>query len=210
MSPLQFAATSALLLACMHLCLGAPLPADNPVTLRTGTEALNSIAFADDYLQTRSACAHVDLPCPLSVSGCNTTASSISTNLNYLLYMYGYVLGLNQESNSTMESQLDKLDFLELVYLRFSNQMERYLQAYRRSCSDAMCITYQGVDKENIPGKVTALQQSGGYTHLELAKVVICHLRVMARNTVSLPEFENASLYGYRFCRSLPELQRIC
>ena len=80
--------------------------------------------------------------------------------------MYGYVLGLSQESNSTMESQLDKLDFLELVYSRFSNQMERYLQAYRRSCSEAMCITYQGVSKENIPGKVTALQQSGVYTHL--------------------------------------------
>ena len=95
MSPsLQFTATSALLFVCMHLSVGAPLPADNPATKRTGTEALNSVLFPNrlfpDFDSKCASIAHlenVNLPRPLNVSGCNSTVSSISTKLNYLVYV---------------------------------------------------------------------------------------------------------------------------
>ena len=212
MSPLQFTATLALLLACVHLSVGGPLPADNPVTRRTGTEAVSSLILPTKYLLSASCAssANIDLPCPFNVSGCNSTVSNIATNLNYLVYMYGYVFGILQENGSIAESELDSLDFLEMVFLRFSSQMHRYLQGYRRACSDATCIAYQGIDMDSIPGNVTALLQSRGYTHLELVKAIMCQVGVVARNTMWLVGRENSSVRPYKFCRSIPPLQDYC
>ena len=204
---LQFTATSALLLVCMHLSVGAPLPADNLATKRTGTEALNSVLFPNglfpDFDSECASMAHlenVNLPRPLNVSGCNSTVSSISTNLNYLVYMYGYILGLSHESNSIAGSELDKVELLEMVFSRFSIQMERYLQAYDHACSGTVCIAYQGFEKASICKEVTVLQQLGGHTHLELIKLIICHIRMVVVNVWHLPGFgKNSTAYPCRF-----------
>ena len=214
----QFTATSALLLVCVHLSVGALLPVDKPAYRRTETETRNSLILSNRLFPSlASECASmthledVNLPCPPDVSGCNSTVSSISANLNYLLYMYGYVLGLSHENNSIVGSELDKLELLEMVYSRLSTQLERYLQAFSRACNDSMCIVYQGFDKASIPEELTTLQQLGGYTHLELLKLIICHVRMVIFNIWYLPGFkENITVRPYRFCRSLPELMQYC
>ena len=223
MSPLQVTATLALLLACVHLSVGGPLPADNPVYRITSKEAVYTLGLVRTYLQQgyngvfnnpRSldnlVCANIDLPCLRNVSGCNSTATSVATNFYYLSFAYSYVLGLSQENSSIAERELVHLDFMEMLFSRLSVQWERYWQTYHRVCSDDTCITYQGiVDKASIPDNVTALQQSGGYTHLELAKVIICHLRVVIRDMVYVIGYDS-SRPVYRFCHNLPTLQKIC
>ena len=60
MSPLQVVATSALLLACVYLSVGTPVPVtpttgtedvDEAITKRTGTEAINAKKAVDDYIK---------------------------------------------------------------------------------------------------------------------------------------------------------------
>ena len=160
-SPLQIhvAVTSALLLACVYLSVGAHIPtrrhatgiAVHPATLqnvtrRTGTEAIRAKAMVDNYFRgtyntynVSATCStlvpHIVLQCPQDMPGCNSLVN-VSTNLNYLRHMYTHVLGVIYQ-NSTDESQLDQLDLLEMIFYRFSNRMQQCLQAHNLSSVDA-------------------------------------------------------------------------
>ena len=213
MSPLQIhvAATSAVLLACVYLSVGAHIPTRRdstrvpvpPATLqsiirRTGSEAINAKVHVDHYFRGTYAsdnvsaiCStlvpHIVLPCPQDVPGYNSLVN-VSTNLNYLLHMYTHVLGLIYQ-NSTDESQLDQLDLLEMVFYRFSNQMQRYLQAHNPSSGDDKC---------------TMLPQE--FNNTEIAHAILCHLRDMALSTVRAIGERYSSLRSYQFCRSATHL----
>ena len=127
---------------------------------------------------------------------------NVSKNLNYLLYMYSHVLGFIYQS-STDETQMVKLDYLEMIYHRFYNQMQRYLQAHNLSHGDTKCI-----EQEDIHGNITALQVD--VTDIEIAEVILCHLRDVAFSTMHMLGRENSLVRGYKFCRILPDLQQLC
>ena len=218
MYPLQIAATSALLLTCVYLSVGTSIPVtratDIPkvVKSRTGTEAINAkiqveVYFKDAYgnKDVSAICSpllrHIVLPCPQNVHGCNSMVS-VSKNLNYLLHMYSHVLGFIYQSN-TDEAQMGKLDYLEMIYHRFYNQMQRYLQADRYSHGDTVSIKHQDID-----GKVEKLQDE--VTNMTIAKAVLCHLRKMAFSAMHEVGQENAAIRGYRFCKILPVLNGTC
>ena len=226
MSPLQIhvAATSTLLLACVHLSVGASVPPPHTqVIKRTGHEAIRAKYMVEDYfwgtyntyyLNVSAICStlvpHIVLPCPQDVPGCNYSVN-VSTNLNYLRHMYTDVLGLIYQ-NSINESQLEQLDLLEMVFYRFSNQMQRYLQAHNPSSGDAKCNTRctchsQTKDYSLSSGydKCTVLPQE--FTYIEIARAILCHLRDMAWNTLLEVGPENAPFRPYKFCSSLTHLR---
>ena len=226
MSPLQVVATSALLLACVYLSVGTLVPVtpttgtedvDEAITKRTGTEAINAKKAVDDYIKAeynevkgvskhcsslRLSVHYWDLPHP-NVTKCNISCIgcivNISTNLNYLLQMYGYVLGLMHRNNSLNEAELD---FLEVIFSRFSNQMQRYLQARNHFHRDTMSTN----DQQIIAGNLT--QPIEGYR--QIANAILCQLRDVAKSTVFTFGAEHSSLYGYKFCGSLSDLQKLC
>ena len=112
MSPLQIIAASALLLACVYLPLGTPMPVTARVIRRTGTEAINAKVGIDNYLKdtygnkdlnVSATCSSLQdrivLPCPQNVSGCNSMVN-VSMNLNYLLHLYSHVLGFIYQSST--------------------------------------------------------------------------------------------------------------
>ena len=223
MSPLQIhvAATSTLLLACVHLSVGASVPPP-PTQLieRTGNEAIRAKVMVDNYLREAYAsdsvsdiCStlvpHIVLPCPRDVPGCNSLVN-VSTNLNYLRHMYTHVLGLIYQ-NSTDESQLEQLDLLEMIFYRFSNQMQRYLLAHSLSSGDAKCNTRctchaQTKDSSLSSGcdRCTVLQQM--FTYIEIAGAILCHLSDMARNTLLAVGPHYAPFRPYLLCSSLTHL----
>ena len=224
MSPLQIAATSALLLACVYLSVGTPIPVtprtgtedvDDAITKRTGTEAIHAKKAVDDYLKdvygnkdlnVKANCSsllhHIVLPCPQNVPGCNSMVS-VSKNLNYLLYMYSHVLGFIYQSN-TYDAQMVKLDYLEMIYHRFYNQMQRYLQACNLSHGDTMCSEHEDIDE-----KIIALQVEFPDMK-EVAKVILCHLRSIAFCTMRKFGEKNSPLRPYKFCRISPVLNETC
>ena len=239
MSPLQIhvAATSALLLTCVYLFVGANIPTRRdatgvtvlPATLltitkRTGSEAINAKFYVDNYLReaytsdsVSASCStlvpHIVLPCPQDVSGCNSSVN-VSTNLNYLRHMYTHVLGLIYQ-NSTDESQLEQLDLLEMVFYRLSNQMQRYLQAHNLSSVDAKwylqpntrCTCHAQTKDYSLSSgydKCTVLPQELNNT--EIAHVILCHLREMAKSTLRAVGEENSRRRPYQFCISATHL----
>ena len=214
MSPFQIISASALLLTCVYLPLGTPMPVTARVIKRTGTEAINAKVEIDNYLKdtygnkdldVKATCSsllhHIVLPCPQNVSGCNSMVN-VSKNLNYLLHLYSHVLGFIYQ-RSTDETQMVKLDYLEMIYHRFYNQMQRYLQVHNLSHGDTKCI-----EQEDIHGNITALQVD--ITDIEIAEVILCHLRDMAFSTMHMLGEENSLVRGYKFCRILPDLQQLC
>ena len=217
MYPLQIAATSALLLACVYLSVGTPIPVTRATDIpkvvknRTGTEAINAKTQVEDYFSdvhgkdAKAICPSLQdrivLPCPQNGPGCNSMVN-VSKNLNYLLHLYSHVLGFIYQS-STDEAQMVKLDYLEMIYHRFSNQMQRYIQAHNPSHGDTKYIEY-----EDIHGKITALPVE--FTDMGYAEVVLCHLRSMAITAMRQVGPESAALRGYKFCDILPALNKKC
>ena len=225
MSPLQVVATSALLLACVYLSVGTPVPVtprtctedvDEAITKRTGTEAINAKKAVDDYIKKEYKVEDVSKRCSslrLSVHywhlphpnvteyniSCIGCIVNISTNLNYLLQMYSYVLGFMYRNNISDEAELD---FLEVIFSRFSNQMQRYLQARNHFRRDTMSTKDQQIKAGNLT------QPREGYR--QIANVILCQLRDMARTTMRTFGAEHSTLYGYKFCGSLSDLQKLC
>ena len=222
MSPLQIAAASALLLACVYLSVGKPIPEtattgtediDKAIIKRTFNEAINAKIAVEDYFKgviddylkdvygnkdrdVSATCSSLQdrivLPCPQNVSGCNSTVN-VSKNLNYLLYMYSHVLGFIYQ-RSTNEAQMVKLDYLEMIYHRLTSQMQRYLQAHNLSCRDAMCSKHEDID-----GRIGALQLE--FTDMKIAEDTLCHLRNMAISAMHQVRTIDSGLYEWRFCK---------
>lgn len=202
MSPLLVATTTALLLACVHLSIGASIvsvPGHMDSTIeRTATEAIHAKMEASNYLKS------VELPeaCNINltysfhdhVPGCNST--NISRTLNHLMYMYSSILGHPSEQRVS-DTDEALLDFLEMTFFRFSSQMERYFQVKD-------CIV-QSVNKREIQEEIEALQRAG-CTRMELLNKIIGYFKELASGTVQLREFENFSIYSYKFCDSAKNL----
>ena len=126
---------------------------------------------------------------------------NVSANLHYLLYMYSHVLGIIYQSNTNHTQQLEQLDLLETVFYRLSNQIQRYLQAHSLSSGYTKCIVHQEIEET-----VTALWQEG-FTNMEIANVILCHLRVVTNSilNVIIEAFgsEHITFSGYQFCTSV-------
>ena len=199
---------------------------DDIVKKRTGTEAINAKAAVDDYLKeaysikdVSAHCLaqnHSALRCP-NVEKCTCMACmvNVSVDLQYLLSKYSHALGRiyqnstsNAASNSSDEAELD---LLEMTFSRFSNQMQRYLQAGKKSCGDtayngtAMRNVY--INHQEIDGRIRA-QPATGYK--ESAHVILCQLRRVAVAVMDTLKKENCSLFGYKFCSSLDKLTLMC
>ena len=210
MSPLLVAATTTLLLACMHFTVGASDVMSVPfgiqqhkdaTTNRTGEEAFRSAHEARRYLGGRqpdqSPCGHISLPCPLTVSGCNTS-TNISRNLKHLLYMYSYVLRLNDSETNEKE-----LDFLEMMFSRFSQNMEWYVQV-----SDATVVSV--VDQNWILGEINDPLSKKGCTPKGLLKLIIWKFVELGGATVRLNQFSRIHNFGYRLCNHIERLNETC
>ena len=219
MSPFQAPTIAAILLVCIYMSKGVPsrIPRttgeeDTIVTVkkRTCTEAFNTKLAVEDYfksvngqdLMSATCNCSIDLPYPQNVRECNSIYTSISINLNHLLYMYSHVLGFIYLNTTISQSQMDELDVLEMVFYRFSNQMQRYLRADSFTCSDNMYNIHQ----DNVHRKLTELQLK--FTNLDIAKVILCHLRTMARSTMHMFGSDYCTVRGYVFCRSRASLNR--
>ena len=216
MSPLLVAASSALLLMCMHLSIDAGSVAAPPqhsqddlekITNRAGTEALNSANAARKYLKfdekvilpedLPSEC-HIHLACPLSVSGCNT-AMNISKSLNELMYMYSSILGFPSDDD-TDETELD---FLEMVFFRFCIQMDRYLLHVEN-------YTSQAIDRSTIQMGIKLNLTSPSCTRVKFLRKTTSHFLQLANATSHLDEFTGTSIYGYKFCEAEESLRDTC
>ena len=210
MFPLQIAAISALLLACVYQSLGAHIPArreastmtpptETEVTVRTGTEAIQAKRQTDDYIKkyknsdsnvtaTCSACLVNSTvhKCLQSVpeSTSKECMVKVSTNLQCLLPTYSCVLGL---INLSDKNQMEQLDLLEMIYYRLFSQIQRYLQAHNFSSGHEIV-------------KFTSLECT------QDVEAVLCHLREMAVRALDIIKEdigkENITLYPYKFCHS--------
>ena len=220
MSPLQIAAISALLLACVYLSLGAHIPARREaspmtvateteviynVTKRTGTEAIHAKLGVDEYIKNgtdhfdvTAKCSalrdRINLPRPQNIPKCTSEERmvNVSINLQYLLHMYSHVLGLVYQNTTAETDQTQRLDLLEMVYYRLFSQIQRYLQAH------------------NLPsGHEIVKCTSSEDPRLECTQnveVVLCRLREMAVRALDIITeeigTENITLYPYKFCHS--------
>ena len=200
MSPILVAATTALLLACLHLSISAERVSVpeyvKSTTDRTGTEAFRSISVARQYLerlkQPETTCG-IHLACPLNVTKCRTPVN-IARNLNHLMYMYSSILGCPGNGDEGEETQLD---FMEMTFFRFSSQMDRYIQSKKYTM-------YQSINKTRIQESVNVL--SARCTRRDLIYEVIKYFQELARTTVNLDAFEQTSAFGYMFCDSVKKL----
>ena len=215
MSPLQIAATSALLLACVYLSLGAHIPArreastmtatiaDNAAE-RTYTEALHAKLQTDEYFK-KAYEDNEDVTATCSARLVNSSVHkclqsvpkstskqgmvNVSINLQYLLYTYSHVLGLVYQ-NITAET--DRLDLLEMIYYRLFIWAQRYLQAHNLSSGHEI-VNFTCSEEPKL-----------GCT--QDVEVVLCHLREMAKRAMNIIgediETEKKTLYPYKFCHS--------
>ena len=216
----QIAATSLLLLACVHSSVSAHIPirrgtdvgvqGSDKVANRTGTEAIHAKLGVDVYIKTftdhfnvTDKCSalldRIDLPRPQNVPKCTSKACmvNVSINLQYLLHMYSRVLGLVYQNSTADPDQTQHLDFLEMIYYRLFSQIQRYLQAHNPSS-----------------GHEIVLFPSPEESRLECtqdAEVVLCHLRQTAITVMDIIiediGKENITLYDYKFCRSKEHVQ---
>ena len=103
-----------------------------------------------------------------------------------------------------------------ILKFRFSNQVERYLQAHRCSCNDTQC-TVQGIDKKDIEQEIHQKLQTATCTHKLLLNVIMQDLRKVAKDTQKSltcrysPNCPDTySLYNYQLCHSLRTLPITC
>ena len=218
MSPLQIAAISALLLACVYLSLGAHIPARRQASTKTAptiadnaaertlTEALHAKRLTDDYFKKVSKNDKLDVTAICSARLVNSSVHkclqsvpkstskqgmvNVSINLHYLLYTYSRVLGLVYQ-NITAET--DWLDLLEMIYYRLFIWAQRYLQAHNLSSGhDIVNFTCSEEPKLKCTQDV---------------EVVLCHLRQMAKRAMNIIGKENITLYPYKFCHRKEHVQ---
>ena len=216
MFPLQIAAISALLLACVYLSLGAHIPArreastmtaptETEVTVRTGTEAIQAKRQTDDYIKkyknsdsnvtaTCSACLVNSTvhKCLQSVpeSTSKECMVNVSINLQCLLPTYSRVLGL---INLSDKNQMEQLDLLEMIYYRLFSQIQRYLQAHNLPSGHEI-VPFTSPEEPRLE-----------YT--QDVEVVLCHLRQMAKRAMNIIGKENLALYPYKFCHRKEHVQ---
>ena len=212
----QIAATSLLLLACVHSSVSAHIPTrrgtdvgvqgSDTVANRTGTEAIHAKLGVDKYIKngndrfnvTAKCLAlrdRINLPRPQIVPKCTSEdcTVNVSINLQYLLHMYSHVLGLVYQNSTAETNQMQQLDLLEMMYHRLFSQIQRYLQAHKPS-SGRYFVPFTGT----LEGT-------------QDVEVVLCHLREMAIRAMDIIKEEigkeNITLYGYKFCRSKEHVQ---
>ena len=224
------------MLVCVHLHYGVAVGSNEApwckyriqanltaITQRTGTEALNAISIVRCYLGNCTDKSHqIVAVSPDKVNECGNislippgselqgTANAFS-NLNKLLHMYRSVFIHMELYDSTFtETESAKLDMLETVFSRLSNQVERYLQVRRCSCSDIQC-TVQGIDKNSTQEEIQELQSDNCTPRISL-NVIMRDLRIVATDTLnSLPGGSRAySIRSYQLCRSLKALPTPC
>ena len=104
-------------------------------------------------LNESGECEPIVLPLPPYPAFNSTLQSTANVfwNLSHLLQMYRSVWRMMElHEGYSGESEAAKLDMLEMVFSRFSNQVERYLQVHRCSCNDTNCNLHQDINKESI------------------------------------------------------------
>ena len=118
-------------------------------------------------------------------------------NLTHLLQLYHSVWRLMElHEGDIVGSDLAKLDFLEIVFSRFSNQVERYLQVHRCSCKGINCHMHQDINKESIRNVMQREFSSAGCSRKVLLGKIIADFRKEAITTyISLHHHEVPAVY---------------
>ena len=199
------------------------------ITQGTGREALNAKSIATCYLgeglcvqpqiegmslDRVNECENISLIDIPSGSGLQRTANA-SSNLNKLLYMYYYLWRqmefYEQDYSEFMRTESSKMDILGVVFTQLSNQVRRYLQVNRCSCSDSCKLPYP-IDVNNLEHEISQKLQIKACTPKILLNVIVQDLRRVANDTVnSLPgRVDSYDLRPYQFCRSLKALPISC
>ena len=105
-------------------------------------------------------------------------------NLTHLLQLYHSVWRLMElHEGDSVGSDLAKLDFLEIVFSRFSNQVERYLHVHRCSCKGINCNMHQDINKESIRNVMEMEFSSAGCSRKVLLGKIIADFRKEATTT---------------------------
>ena len=118
-------------------------------------------------------------------------------NLTHLLQLYHSVWRLMElYEGDIVGSDLAKLDFLEIVFSRFSNQVERYLQVHRCSCKGINCHMHQDINKESIRNVMQREFNPAGCSRKVLLGKIIAAFEKEARTTyISLLHHEIPAVY---------------
>ena len=219
-----------LVLVCVHLHFDVAvgdsedlwcdetLIVNHNVTQRTGTDALNARVLANKYLARISpadklnGCGNVSLINISPGSGLQGTANA-SSNLNKLLYMYRSVWRYMALSGSKIsEADSTKLDLLETVFTRLSNQVEWYLQFRRCVCNHAQCTVSENIDKSGIQQEIQMMHMQPSCTHMRSLNVIVQGLGNAATDIVyTLPDnVTSYSVRPYQMCRLRPTLHIYC
>ena len=110
-----------------------------------------------DGLKENGQCQSIVLPRPPCLrfrSGLQSTANAL-WKLTHLQQMYRKVWrAMELHEGYSEESESAKLDFLDIVYSRFTNQVEQYLQVHRCSCKDTNCTVHQGINRQSLQGVI--------------------------------------------------------
>lgn len=123
------------------------------------------------------------LPFPALNKGLQSTAN-VFWNLSHLLQMYHTLWRVMElHEGYALESESAKLDMLEIVISRFSNQVERYLQANRCSCTGADCITHQDINEASIQVLLQRQFSPAGCSRKLLLGKIIANIRTEVRAT---------------------------
>ena len=200
------------------------------ITQGTGTEALNAKSIARCYLKGTAFCEHppiegmsldrvnecgnislIDIP---SGSGLQGTADA-SSNLNKLLYMYYYLWRqmefYEQDYSEFMRTESSKMYMLGVVFTQLSNQVRRYLQVNRCSCSDS-CKLPEPVNEHNLEQEINQKLLIEACTPKILLNVIVQDLQHVTKDTLHslLGRVNSYDLHPYQFCRSLKALPIPC
>ena len=219
----QIAATSLLILACVHSSVSAHIPIRRGTDVgvqgsdtvanttgteanRTGTEAIHAKLGVDEYIKngndhfnvTAKCLAlrdRINLPRPQIVPKCTSEDCmvNVSINLQYLLHMYSHVLGLVYQNSTADPDQMEQLDLLEMMYYRLFSQIQRYLQAHNLPSGHEI-VPFTSPEEPRLE-----------YT--QDVEVVLCHLRQMAKRAMNIIGKENIALYPYKFCHRKEHVQ---
>ena len=110
------------------------------------------------------------------------------------------------------EADSTKLDLLETVFTRLSNQVEWYLQFRRCVCNHAQCTVSESIDKSGIQQEIQMMHMQPSCTHMRSLNVIVQGLGNAATDIVyTLPDnITSYSVRPYQMCRLRPTLHVYC
>ena len=168
-------------------------------------------------LKENGQCEPIVLPPTPTAAAHNATLQYTADafwNLKHLLQLYHYAWSLLELHESDIEeSDAAKLDLLEVVFFRLSNQVERYLQVYGCSCENSNCTLHQGINKEGIEEILQREFNPTGCSRKRFLGKIVAALKKVAKtlhNNIELHHGPPEAYIPWSFCATVEAIPIRC